>query len=111
MIGLGNDYLVNSEFAWTKAPSKNLLGYFPHSLRPRCTPQYRHNPCTPSLLAPHAASRGCMGFIVFWEGGCVQDFLGCLLLSGLRRWSVAGLGYSLYVRIFSRRMAELVNKK
>ena len=57
MIGLGNDYLVNYEFAWTKTPTNNLIGYFPHSLRPWCTHQYRHNPWTPSLLAPHAASR------------------------------------------------------
>ena len=35
----------------------------------------------------------------------MQDFLGCLLLSGLRRWSGAGLGYSFDLSVFSGRMA------
>ena len=85
MIGLGNDYLVNSEFAWTKTPSKNLLGYFPRSSVPAARPNRDITPAHPLSLLLMLRREGVQGFIVFWDGGCMQFFGGCLLLSGLRR--------------------------
>ena len=49
MIGLGNDYLVNYEFAWTKTPSKNLLGYFSLSSVPAARPTKEIKGRTPSV--------------------------------------------------------------
>ena len=50
MIGLGNDYLVNYEFAWTKTLSKNHLGYFSRSSAPAARPNRDITPTHPVTI-------------------------------------------------------------
>ena len=79
MIGLGNDYLVNYEFAWTKTLSKNHLGYFSRSSAPAARPTKEIKACThlpsqkkmkphrPSRRSMRSKERGCMGLMFFDE--------------------------------------------
>ena len=63
MIGLGNDYLVNSEFAWTKTPSKNLLGYFSYSSVPTARPNRDITPTHPLSLLLMLRREGVWGLL------------------------------------------------
>ena len=88
MIGLGNDYLVNSEFAWAKSPSKNLLGYFPRS----SVPVTRHNrDITPYTLSPCSS---CCGERVcgVWKASVTEAGLGGHLSGKNRLNEMSDLG-------------------
>ena len=63
MIGLGNDYLVNYEFAWTKTLSKNHLGYFSRSSAPAARPNRDITPTHPLSLLLMLRREGVWGLL------------------------------------------------